>query len=54
MLLMFIVGTGNVGRMLDLGAPMAIEKSARWGRQLTTPLGAGLLLASIATFVVNI
>jgi predicted metal-binding membrane protein len=54
MLLMFIVGTGSVGWMLALGALMAIEKNARWGRQLSAPLGAGLLLASLAMFVLNI
>jgi predicted metal-binding membrane protein len=43
MLLMFVVGTGNVGWMLLLGAVMAIEKNAAWGRQLGRPLGAALI-----------
>lgn len=43
MLLMFAVGTGNVGWMLLLGAVMAIEKNATWGRKLSAPLGAALL-----------
>jgi predicted metal-binding membrane protein len=43
MLLMFVVGTGNVGWMLLLGAVMAIEKNAPWGRQLGRPLGAALI-----------
>jgi predicted metal-binding membrane protein len=43
MLLMFIVGTGNVGWMLLLGAVMGIEKNASWGRQLGRPLGAVLI-----------
>jgi predicted metal-binding membrane protein len=54
MLLMFIVGTGNVGWMLALDAPMAIEKNARRGRQLTTPLGAGVVACLHRNFVVNI
>lgn len=45
MLLMFVVGTGNVGWMLLLGAVMAVEKNAPWGRSLSRPLG-GALLAS--------
>jgi predicted metal-binding membrane protein len=52
MLLMFVVGTGNVGWMLVLGAIMAIEKNAAWGRRLGRPLGmvlvgwAALILAA--------
>ena len=43
MLLMFAVGTGNLGWMLLIGAIMAIEKNAPWGRKLSTPLGVVLL-----------
>lgn len=43
MLLMFAVGTGNVGWMLALAAVMAIEKNMPWGRKLSTPLGVALL-----------
>lgn len=43
MLLMFAVGTGNVGWMLALGAIMAIEKNTPWGHRLSAPLGVGLL-----------
>ena len=46
MLLMFVVGTGSVGWMLALGAIMAVEKNLPWGRRLSAPLGAGLLLWS--------
>ena len=46
MLLMFVVGTGSVGWMLGLGAVMAIEKNAPWGRSLSRPLGGGLLAAA--------
>lgn len=43
MFLMFAVGTGNVGWMLALGAVMAVEKNAPWGRRLSVPLGVALL-----------
>jgi predicted metal-binding membrane protein len=43
MLLMFAVGTGNLGWMLAIGAVMAIEKNTRWGRRLAAPLGIALL-----------
>jgi predicted metal-binding membrane protein len=46
MLLMFAVGAGSVGWMLALGAVMAIEKNAPWGRRLSAPLGVGLILWS--------
>jgi len=50
MLLMFVVGTGNVGWTLGLGAVMAVEKNASWGRHLSRPLGGALL--AIAGIVV--
>lgn len=43
MLLMFVVGMGNVGWMLALGSLMAIEKNATWGKRLSRPLGFALL-----------
>ena len=52
MLLMFIVGMGNLGWMLVLAALMAIEKNVSWGPRIGAPLGwlllgwAGLLVAS--------
>src|SRR5579884_128377 len=46
MLLMFVVGTGNVGWMLALGAVMAVEKNVSWGRRLSNPLGAVLLIGA--------
>jgi predicted metal-binding membrane protein len=46
MLLMFVIGTGNVGWMLGLGALMALEKNAPWGRRLSRPLGGALLAAA--------
>jgi predicted metal-binding membrane protein len=43
MLIMFVVGTGNVGWMLLLGLAMAAEKNFPWGRRLSAPLGIGLI-----------
>jgi predicted metal-binding membrane protein len=50
MLLMFAVGAGNIGWMLVLGAVMAMEKNASWGRQLSAPLGVTLIAAGLAVF----
>jgi predicted metal-binding membrane protein len=43
MLLMFGVGAGSVGWMFALGAVMAVEKNAPWGRKLSAPLGVALI-----------
>jgi predicted metal-binding membrane protein len=43
MLLMFVVGSSNLGWMLVLGAVMAIEKNVPWGRRISAPLGGVLL-----------
>lgn len=48
MLLMFAVGGVNLGWMLALGALMAAERSFQWGRRLTVPIGAALVLAAAA------
>ena len=53
MLLMFAVGTGNVGWMMGLGTIMAIEKNMSWGRRLSTPLGVGLLAWGFAIAAAN-
>ncbi|HKV43683.1 MAG TPA: DUF2182 domain-containing protein [bacterium] len=56
MLLMFAIGGANLGWMLGLGAVMAAERTTRWGRHLTRPLGVALgvwallHLAGIAPF----
>jgi predicted metal-binding membrane protein len=47
MLLMFVVGVGNIGWMLILGAIMAVEKNMPWGRQLSAPLGASLAVGGL-------
>jgi predicted metal-binding membrane protein len=44
MLLMFAVGVGSLSWMLALGAVMAAEKNLPWGRRLSAPLGAALLV----------
>lgn len=54
MLLMFVVGTGSVGWMLLIGAAMATEKNAPWGRRIGAPLGLGLLLSSAAVVALNV
>ena len=43
MLLMFAIGSGSIGWMMVLGAIMAIEKNAPWGRRLSAPLGLFLI-----------
>jgi predicted metal-binding membrane protein len=43
MLLMFVVGSINLGWMLALGAVMAIEKNVPWGRRMSAPLGLILI-----------
>jgi predicted metal-binding membrane protein len=54
MLLMFVVGTGSIGWMLLLGAVMALEKNAPWGRRLSKPLGVALLGWSALVVVDNV
>jgi predicted metal-binding membrane protein len=54
MLVMFAVGTGNLGWMLALGAIMAAEKNAPWGERLSRPLGAVLLAGAVLTAGLNI
>jgi predicted metal-binding membrane protein len=53
MLLMFVVGTGNVGWMLALGAIMAVEKNMPWGRRLSRPLGAVLVSWGAVVVAIN-
>jgi predicted metal-binding membrane protein len=43
MLVMFVVGMGNLGWMLVVAAAMAAEKNLPWGRRLRAPLGVGLI-----------
>jgi len=43
MLIMFVVGIGNLGWMLALGMVMAAEKNLPWGRRISAPLGVALM-----------
>lgn len=43
MLLMFVVGVGNLAWMLALGAVMAVEKNVSWGGRISAPLGIALI-----------
>jgi predicted metal-binding membrane protein len=54
MLVMFVVGMGNVGWMLALGALMAIEKNLPWGKKLSAPLGVTLLAWAGAIVLANV
>ncbi|MGH6624601.1 MAG: DUF2182 domain-containing protein [Burkholderiaceae bacterium] len=54
MLLMFVVGMGNLGWMLALAAVMAMEKNLPWGKHLRTPLGLALLAWGTAVVVSNV
>jgi predicted metal-binding membrane protein len=51
MLLMFVLGTGNVGWMLLLGAIMAAEKNLPFGRRLAAPLGVALFVGAVGIVV---
>jgi predicted metal-binding membrane protein len=48
MLIMFGLGLGSLAWMLALGAVMAVEKNAPWGRRVSRPLGLLLILAAVA------
>ncbi len=43
MLLMFVMGTGNLGWMVMLGGVMSVEKNVGWGRKISKPLGLILI-----------
>ena len=51
MLLMVVVGIGNLTWMLALAAVMAVEKNVAWGRRLSAPLGVLLIGASLVVIV---
>lgn len=53
MLLMFALACGNIAWMLGLGAVMAVEKNAAWGRSISAPLGVALLAASAAVVLLR-
>ena len=47
MLLMFVIGSANIGWMLALGAVMAAEKNLPVGGRLAAPIGIVLLLTAL-------
>jgi len=47
MLLMFAVGVAHVGWMLALGAVMSAERALPWGRRVTRPVGALLIVWAV-------
>ena len=47
MLLMFVIGSANIGWMLALAAVMAAEKNLPAGHRLAPPIGAALLVAAV-------
>lgn len=53
MLLMFVMGTGNIGWMLLLGAAMAAEKNLPIGNRLSTPLGGILFACAVIVVLYN-
>jgi predicted metal-binding membrane protein len=53
MLLMFAIGVGNLAWMFGLGVVMAIEKNVRWGRALSAPLGAWLILCGVGVILLG-
>ncbi|HLJ59659.1 MAG TPA: DUF2182 domain-containing protein [bacterium] len=47
MLVMFGIGGVNLGWMLGLGAVMLLERTSRWGRRLTAPVGLALIVCAL-------
>lgn len=54
MLLMFVVGSGNLALMLAVAAIMAAEKNTPWGGRLGRPLGAVLLAGAALVAGLNL
>jgi predicted metal-binding membrane protein len=54
MLVMFVVGMGNVAWMLVLAGLMAAEKNLPMGRRLAAPVGIGLLAWAGLTVLANL
>ncbi|MBI4475512.1 MAG: DUF2182 domain-containing protein [Acidobacteria bacterium] len=51
MLLMFLAVTAHTTWMLALGTVMAIEKNARWGKHISTPLGIALIASAVLIWI---
>lgn len=54
MLLMLVVGTGSLGWMLILGIAMGVEKNFPWGRRLSVPFGALLVLGAALVVLMKV
>ncbi|HVO90089.1 MAG TPA: DUF2182 domain-containing protein [Casimicrobiaceae bacterium] len=54
MLVMFVVGMGNLAWMLLIGLAMAIEKNVSWGKRVSAPLGVALMAGSLALVAANL
>ena len=53
MLLMFVVGAGNLVWMFVLSVVMAVEKNVSWGSRLSAPVGVVLLVCSVVLMVIG-
>ncbi|MBI4622329.1 MAG: DUF2182 domain-containing protein [Verrucomicrobia bacterium] len=51
MLLMLLNSVGHLAWMLVLGLVMAVEKSVRWGRRLSAPVGVVLMVCAGVVFL---
>ena len=54
MLLMFAVGSANLGWMLALAAVMGAERTLSWGRRIRVPVAVGLLGGSALVIVASL
>jgi predicted metal-binding membrane protein len=53
MLLMFVVGAGNLVWMFVLAVVMAVEKNVSWGSRLRAPVGVVLLVCGIVLMAIG-
>ena len=53
MLLMFVVGAGNLVWMFVLASVMATEKNVSWGRRLSAPVGVALLVWGVVLLAIS-
>ena len=53
MLLMFVVGAGNLAWMFVLASVMAIEKNVSWGNRLSAPVGVVLLVWGVVLLAMS-
>jgi predicted metal-binding membrane protein len=53
MLLMFVVGAGNLAWMFVLAVVMAVEKNVSWGSRLSAPVGVVLLVCGVGLIAIG-